>query len=95
MNRLASLWHLLNLSCDGMTRLASESIDRPLTRAERMAMRSHLLYCAACRRYRRQIALIREAMHTLERRLESGVPLPGPGLPDDVRDRLEQTIRAN
>jgi predicted anti-sigma-YlaC factor YlaD len=87
------LWHLLNLPCDGMTRLASESLDRDLSRLERVALRSHLLYCSACRRYVRQVTLLREAMRRLLTRLESGEPLPGPGLPDDLRERIEHALR--
>jgi predicted anti-sigma-YlaC factor YlaD len=93
MTRPKELWRLLNLPCDGMTRLASESLDRDLSRLERVALRSHLLYCSACRRYARQIALLRDAMRRLLTRLESGEPLPGTGLPDDVRERIKHALR--
>jgi predicted anti-sigma-YlaC factor YlaD len=86
------LWHLLNLPCEGMTRLASGSLDRDLSRLERVALRSHLLYCSACRRYVRQIALLRAAMRRLVTRLESGEPLPGPALPDDVREHIRRAL---
>ena len=58
MSRLKTLWCLLNLPCEGMSRLASESLDRDLGRLERVALRSHLLYCAACRRFQRQIQFL-------------------------------------
>jgi predicted anti-sigma-YlaC factor YlaD len=93
MSRLNELWRLLNLPCDGMTRLASESLDRDLGRVERVALRAHLLYCSACRRYVRQVALLREAMRRLLTRLESGAPLPGAALPDDVRERIKHALR--
>ena len=60
MNRLKDCWHLLNLPCEGMSRLASESLDRELTRRERAALRMHTFYCSACRRYLRQLKLITE-----------------------------------
>jgi hypothetical protein len=60
---------------------------------ERIALRSHLLYCSACRRFQRQLKLIRQAFDRLASRIEAGAPLPGPGLPDDVRERMKQTLK--
>ena len=93
MIRPKELWHLLNLPCEGMTRLASESLDRDLGRLERFALRSHLLYCSACRRYLRQIAFLREATRRLMSHLESGEPFPGPALADDRRERIKRALR--
>jgi len=95
MNRLQNIWHLLNLPCDGMTRLASESLDRDLNRLERVALRSHLLYCAGCRRYRRQLKLVKSALKRLATRLETDDPLPGPGLPADLRERIKGLLKRN
>ena len=92
MSRLRSVWHLLNLPCREMTRLASESLDRDLGRLERVALRSHLLYCAACRRYARQVVTIRDALRRLASRVETEDVLPGPGLPVDVRDRIKRAM---
>ena len=72
MSRLRAIWRLLNMPCEGMSRLTSESFDRDLGRLERLALRSHLIYCAACRRYRRQLELLRCAMRRLARDAESG-----------------------
>ena len=85
MNRFKDCWHLLNLPCEGMSRLASESLDHELTRPERAALRMHTIYCSACRRYLRQLKLIKRALRGLTARLETSEPLPGPGLPDGVR----------
>jgi predicted anti-sigma-YlaC factor YlaD len=92
MSRLKTVWRLLNLSCEQISRLASESLDRDLGRLERFALRSHLLYCTACRRYLRQIAQLRAALRRLATRVESGQDLPGPALPDDVRDRIRRAM---
>jgi predicted anti-sigma-YlaC factor YlaD len=93
MSRRKSVWHLLNLPCEGVSRLASESLDRDLGRLERVALRSHLLYCSACRRYLRQLRLVRAALRGLVTRLETDQPLPGPGLPDDVRERIKRALK--
>jgi predicted anti-sigma-YlaC factor YlaD len=93
MIRAPRIWHLLNLPCEEMARLLSESLDRDLSRLERFALKSHLLYCAACRRYARQLKEVRHALARLASRLETDDPLPGPGLPDDVRERITQALK--
>jgi predicted anti-sigma-YlaC factor YlaD len=50
------------LSCKQASELLSQSLDRPLTRRERWALRLHLWICAACRRFGRQLMLIRLAV---------------------------------
>ncbi|MEK6797903.1 MAG: zf-HC2 domain-containing protein [Planctomycetota bacterium] len=52
----------LALSCDESTRLVSESLDHPLPASERFAIRLHAMICRSCRRYARQIRLLRETM---------------------------------
>jgi predicted anti-sigma-YlaC factor YlaD len=95
MNHPIRIWRLLNLPCEGMTHLASESLDRDLKLLERLALRSHLLYCAACRRYLQQITLLRRALRRLAARLETNDLLPGPDLPDELRERFERALRQN
>jgi predicted anti-sigma-YlaC factor YlaD len=93
MGRLDDTWRLLNLPCEGMTHLASESFDRPLGRLESVVLRTHLLYCGSCRRYSQQIKVLRHALRRLATRLETIEPLPGPALPDDVRDKIKRRLR--
>ncbi|MCA1685854.1 MAG: zf-HC2 domain-containing protein [Planctomycetia bacterium] len=92
MSRLVSVWRIMNLPCREMSRLASESLDRDLSRLERIALRSHSLYCSACRRYARQIVTLRDALRRLASHLETDQALPGPGLPVDVRDRIKRAL---
>lgn len=93
MSRLKTIWRLLNLPCREMTHLASESLDRDLDRLERIALRSHLLYCSACRRFLKQIVLVRRAARGLAERLESDRPVPGPDLPVEARERIKRALR--
>jgi predicted anti-sigma-YlaC factor YlaD len=95
MRRLKTFWCLLNLPCDGMSRLASESLDRDLGRMERVALRSHLLYCAACRRFQLQIKLLRCAIGRLAREVEAEDPSPGTVLPDEVSARIKRALKEN
>ena len=93
MSRPRSFWKLLNLPCEGMARLASDSLDRDLTRLERVALRSHLLYCTACRRYLKQLKIIRAALKHLGARLQTDDLLTGPVLPDDARERIKRSLK--
>lgn len=48
-------------SCKEASRLASDALNRRLTLRERIALRTHLLICAACRRFEQQIAFLHDA----------------------------------
>lgn len=93
MSRLRSFWDLLNLPCEGMVHLASESLDRDLPRWERLALKSHLLYCMACRRYLRQLKLLRIALQRLASGIETEDLLPGPGLPAAAREKIKNSLK--
>ena len=51
----------LTRTCRDVTRLVLEGEDRRLTLRERLAIRLHLVICAACPRFVRQVALMRNA----------------------------------
>jgi hypothetical protein len=95
MSRLITLWRLLNLPCREMTHLASESFHRDLDRLERIILRAHLLYCSGCRRFLKQIALVRLAASQLAMRTEADLPVPGPDIPTEVCDRIKRAIKGN
>ena len=58
----------------------------------RHANATHVLYRAACRRYRSQIKLIRGTLWHLRGRLETEDPLPGPGLPENTREKIKRAL---
>ena len=49
---------LVNLPCEKASRLASASLDRPLSRSERWALRVHTFVCGNCHRALRQLQLL-------------------------------------
>ncbi len=89
IGRFRSAWRILNLPCSEIARLASESLDRDLPLASRIALRSHLVYCSACRLYLRQARRMREAMRSLAGRDPQG----SPGLSDEARERIKKALR--
>ena len=93
MSRPQSVWRLFNSSCQEMTRIASESLDHDPGRLERVALRLHVLYCKACRRYLRQITLLKKALRMLSSRIEEDHLLPDIMLPEDVRERIKKVLK--
>lgn len=78
------------MSCKHASRLISEAMDRRLTALERLSLRYHLVVCGICRRYRRQLLLIREALMWMKSS-QGGVALPS-SLSPDARERIRQAI---
>ena len=64
-------FRLLFMPCDGISGLVSESLDRDLTPVERVGVRLHLLYCSACRRYRKHTRAIRTMLQAAESKLDA------------------------
>lgn len=76
--------------CHDITRLISESMDRPLPLRTRISMRIHYRICVWCERYRDQLGFLREALHSCP---EQGVEKKCNGLPPDARSRLKIALR--
>ncbi len=79
-------------SCREAAKLASESQDHALPLTTRMALRLHLMMCAACSAYERQIVIIDAAFRL--RAKHGKVELPtNNGLDGAARDRLLVRLR--
>jgi hypothetical protein len=63
-------------SCHKAAQLISDAMDRRLSLWERFCLRVHLLLCGACRRYRRQLTILREAMKQNPDAEEANVTAP-------------------
>lgn len=50
------------LSCKRVTELCSQELERPLGLGERASLHLHLMACAGCANFRRQMKTLREAM---------------------------------
>jgi predicted anti-sigma-YlaC factor YlaD len=59
---MIGFFKLLNAPCRDMTALVSRALDERLTFGQRVAVRSHLLYCRACRRFRKQTQQLHDAL---------------------------------
>ena len=77
-------------NCADMSRLASRSLDQPLSLRLRLKMRLHYLICAWCKRYFKQLKFLHEAAPRFE---EHAGALPGRGLSAEAKQRLVQRLK--
>jgi hypothetical protein len=78
------------LTCKDASHLLSEGQERPLSLRERLGLRLHLWMCVSCRRFERQLALMRQAMRALRRRAETETDAAE--LPVDARERIRRAM---
>ncbi len=84
---LKGILQILSLRCEEADRLVSDSLDRQLTWSERVALKGHLAVCRACRRARRQLLILQQAMR---RSLDAaGDEMLSP----EARDRIRQALK--
>ena len=62
---LKNIVFILTLRCDQASRLISFSQEAPLNKAERLALSFHLLICKMCRKYKKQLKLMRDIFSKL------------------------------
>jgi hypothetical protein len=80
------------LSCEEVTRLLSEFLDRPLPLRARLSVSLHLFLCKWCDRFRRQLLLIRQVLRQGAEHLE-GPDVPAlPSLSPDARERITRLL---
>lgn len=90
MTGISQLFDALTLRCKDITRLLSESMDRKLPWHLRAGIWFHHLFCIWCRRYGRQLRLIRQVLRDFPEK----APTPEPSkLPAPSRERIGKTLR--
>ena len=82
------------ISCREAARLSSEALERPLYLAERVALRFHLMMCAACARYDSQVAFVQELVSLHLARCDEDGPLGEAELPPEARERICRELGA-
>ena len=95
---LKNIVFILTLRCDQASRLISNSQEMPLNMAERWALSFHLLICRMCRKYKKQLKLMRDILAKLtESRLYDIVAssLMTEEQSKALRGRISKKIREN
>jgi hypothetical protein len=75
--------------CTEILRLASQSLEQPLSLRTRLKMRLHFLICVWCERYDKQLKFLHRACSHASHRDET---LPGRGLSAEARQRILQRL---
>ncbi len=78
-------------SCREAARLASEAQDHALPMRQRMELRMHILMCAACRAYERQIIFIDSVFRLRARHGKPDLPT-SEGLDAAARERIRARL---
>lgn len=78
------------LTCKDATRLVSEGQERALGLRERWSLRVHLWLCDNCRRFERQVRLLRQAMRIMASRSET--ESQDIDLSPEARERIRKAI---
>jgi hypothetical protein len=89
----ARRWLLRTLQpCQAILPVMSESLERRLGLVERIKLRLHLLLCAWCARYLKQIELLRQAVSQIEF-TSAEDKADYPKLTDEARQRISESLR--
>src|SRR5262245_48523846 len=82
---------VLSPNCRQAARLQSAALDRKLPILQRVGLRLHLLLCAWCRRYGKQLRFLRDAAHEHPDEMVEVAPRE---LSDEARERIKRNLRA-
>ncbi|MEW6210709.1 MAG: hypothetical protein AB1631_20255 [Acidobacteriota bacterium] len=77
-------------SCNSITEMVSESMERNLSLAERARMRLHFMICVWCTRYQRQLIALRESIRVRAQQAERDDSLPS--LSPEARERIRKSL---
>src|SRR5262249_54449737 len=80
----------LSPDCREVSRVQSEAFDHSLSATKRAGLRMHLLMCRWCRRYGKQIRILRQAVREHPNEVNE---VPQQTLSPEARERLKQSLR--
>jgi hypothetical protein len=81
------------LRCREISKMVSESMERPLPFRQRMQVWMHLAMCGLCNCFARQLRLLRRAAHEHPDRLDIDVDDPEARLSEEARERIRAALR--
>ena len=80
-------------NCRKVTQMVSESMDRKLPLYQRVMIRTHLLMCKYCARFRDQLLMMRELSSRQE--TDDSKLDPSAVLPPEARERIKQKLKSS
>ena len=84
----------LSLNCKTASRLLSEAEDRQLSGLERAGLKLHVATCKSCRKFREQLAVMRQALKSLDEQIFFPVTEAAklPSLSIEARQRIASKL---
>lgn len=79
------------LNCKQTSQLVSQSLDRRLTLQERFAVKVHLWICKYCRRFSRQLMVMRLGLQRMTQSLEDNTTLH---MPSESKARIAKVLES-
>ena len=92
MSTFSAINLILTLKCEESTRLISQSLDADLSRCEWLAIRMHALSCRSCRRFKKQILMLRDVLsqYRISKALFSG--MKNITMPTEAKERIQKAL---
>ncbi len=81
------------MKCSHATKLLSEAEERQLTRRERFALRFHVFVCTACRRFNKQLQLLRILLTQASPKMLAAVYASDATLSAPRRQKIKDLLR--
>ncbi len=78
------------LTCKQASQFISQSLDRPLTLRERLALKLHLLICKYCKRFSQQLVSMRVALETMTKMAENDNSIE---MPKESKRRIAENVK--
>ena len=79
------------LTCKEATQLISKSLDQRLIWRERFAVRVHLITCKYCKRFLKQLTVIRDAFSQITKLIEMDDSIQ---IPAETKTRISNSIES-
>jgi Putative zinc-finger len=78
------------LTCKQASQFISQSLDRPLTLRERLALKLHLFICKYCKRFSQQLVSMRVALETMTKLAENDNSIE---MPEESKRRIAENVK--
>jgi Putative zinc-finger len=78
------------LTCKQASQFISQSLDRPLTLRERLALKLHLFICKYCKRFSQQLVSMRVALETMTKLAENDNSIE---MPEESKKRIAENVK--
>jgi len=79
-------------TCQEMSKLLSDALDRRLPWHIRTRMFVHLRMCMLCKQYQHQLALLRRLLRLTNDSHSAGVQVLQAGLSDEAKERIRRAL---